>query len=116
MKKRSKLGAPPGKDSPLSAREAYWKQQLQRWKASGLSQGDYSRREGLRPNQLSYWHRREQRLGTKAKPSKKRGFVPVQVSSPPVSPGLTVRLRSGLSIEGIEDRTLDLAARLIEKL
>lgn len=116
MKKPSSLGSPPGKDSPLRDREAYWEKHLQRWRASGLSQGEYSRREGLRPNQLSYWHRRDRRLDAASKPSTTSGFVPVQLSTASESSGLTVKLANGVSIEGIEEPTLELATRLIERL
>lgn len=111
-----KKPSPPGKDSPLAERESYWESHLQRWRASGLSQAEYSRREGLRPNQLSYWHRRDRRLGTAPKPSTHSGFVPIEVSMPSVSEGLTVRLGNGISIEGIQEPTLELATRLIERL
>ena len=122
MKNPSALPPPPGKSSPLSEREAYWSEQLQRWRASGLSQGAYSRREGLRANQLSYWHRREQRQQQASSPRSGSGFIPVQVITPPPgatpSPaqGLSIRLSNGARIEGIDAQTLELAAQLLKGL
>lgn len=37
-----------------------WKQHLQDWKQSGLSQVEYCREQGLKPHQLTYWKKRFQ--------------------------------------------------------
>lgn len=115
-KKSPALPPPPGKDSPLSEREVYWRAHLTRWRASGLSQSEYSRQKGLRSNQLSYWHRRAQRLQASEQPVLDSGFVPLQVMTSGPQEGLTVRLASGVSIEGIRSETLLLATQLIAEL
>ena len=120
----SELGTPPGRSSPLSEREAYWAEQVRRWRASGLSQGAYSRREGLRANQLSYWHRRERRQRQASSCAAASKFVPVEEkrsSSLPASAllsgsGLTVRLTNGARLEGIDAQSVDLAAQLLKAL
>ena len=120
----SELGTPPGKSSPLSEREAYWAEHVRRWRASGLSQGAYSRREGLRANQLSYWHRRDRRQHQVSSSSAMSKFVPVEVkhtSSPPVAASLsgsalTVRLTNGARLEGIDAQSVELAAQLLKAL
>lgn len=126
MKKTSPLpplGAPPGKSSPLSEREAYWAEQIRRWRLSGLSQCAYSRREGLRSNQLSYWHRRDQRIDPSPSPAPAPSkFVPVElkrastVTAPVSGSGLTVRLANGAQLEGIDAQSVDLAVRLLRAL
>ena len=120
----SELGPPPGKSSPLSEREAYWAEHVRRWRASGLSQGAYSRREGLRANQLSYWQRREQRQRQASSSSATSKFVPVEVKRSSLSPvtaslsgsGLTVRLANGARLEGIDAHSVELAAQLLKAL
>lgn len=115
----SELGMPPGKSSPLSEHKAYWSEHLRRWRASGLSQGAYSRREGLRANQLSYWHRRDRR---QRETSSRSTFVPVEVKRSLSSPvpgalsgsGLTVRLTNGARLEGIDAHSVELAAQLLK--
>ena len=35
-----------------------WREHLDKWRASGCSQAEYCRQNGLRENQLSYWKRK----------------------------------------------------------
>lgn len=36
----------------------FWKEQVQQWQESGLSQKEYCRQNNLRDNQLTYWKKR----------------------------------------------------------
>ncbi len=39
-------------------RGRYWKKHFEAWQASGLSQAEYARQNGLRAGALSYWKQR----------------------------------------------------------
>lgn len=106
---------PPGKTAPMSEKEAYWRGHLERWQRSGLSQSAYSRVHGLRSNQLSYWHRREQRLNVEAA-SPVGGFVPLQVVGESQGLGVTVRLPSGVVLEGVRASDVELVRALVARL
>lgn len=122
MRKSPFQSPPPDKTASLAEREAYWQAHLERWRASGESQSAYSRRHGLRANQLSYWHCREQRLNDEARtpplsaPSASGGFVPVQVVAPAEPEALAVRLPNGVVIEGITPANLSVVGSLIAQL
>ena len=122
MSKSPSLRPPPDKTASIAEREAYWRSHLDGWRASGLSQSVYSQRHGLRANQLSYWHRRDQRLTAKAasKPpaptADHGGFIPVQVVTPPESEALSVRLPTGVGIEGITEANLTVVGQLLAQL
>ena len=40
------------------AKRQFWKEQVQLWQESGLSQKEYCRQHNLRENQLTYWKKR----------------------------------------------------------
>ena len=40
------------------AKRQFWKEQVQLWQESGLSQKEYCRQNDLRENQLTYWKKR----------------------------------------------------------
>lgn len=116
MRKSPPRVIPPPKTAPVEERELYWRGQIVRWQASGLSQSGYSRENGLRPNQLSYWYRREQRLSAEDKKSPEGGFIPLEVISERELTGLSVKLPSGVVIEGVTVATLEVAHQLIVRL
>lgn len=122
MSKTPPPGPVPGKTTSLAEREAFWQAHLAGWCASGLSQSGYSRRHGLRSNQLSYWHRRALRLNDtepdqpSTPPDERGGFVPVQVVAPREPEVLSVRLTTGVVIEGITAANLTVARQLIAQL
>ena len=39
-------------------RGKYWKEHLEAWRSSGLSQAEYARQNGIREGALSYWKQR----------------------------------------------------------
>lgn len=79
---------------------------VMRWRSSGLSQAAFSKREGIKPHILTYWHRR---VGAEAakEPTNFVEFVPAkaadQESSVPVYEvalpgGFVIRVRSGFDV------------------
>ena len=76
----------------MSKRSAFWREHLQAWQASGLSQAEYSRQEGLCASLFSQW---KSRLGSRArdavvdKPSMPEGLSLLEVAvtdAPPTAP------------------------------
>jgi len=39
-------------------KRSYWKQQIEQWQQTGLSQAEYCRRNNLKHHQLAYWRKR----------------------------------------------------------
>ena len=93
----------------------YWASHIKEWKASGETQRGYCRQHHLKPYQLTYWRQVfEFKLKT-AQTSVSSGFVPVQVA-PSRAQGLTVRLPSGVCVEGVHAGNLAVTQALIECL
>ena len=42
----------------LEQKRSYWKQQIEQWQQTGLSQAEYCRRNNLKHHQLAYWRKR----------------------------------------------------------
>jgi hypothetical protein len=42
----------------LEQKRSYWKQQIEQWQQTGLSQAEYCRRNNLKHHQLAYWKKR----------------------------------------------------------
>ena len=59
----------------LEQKRSYWKQQIEQWQQSGLSQAEYCRRNNLKHHQLVYWKRRCLKTETEV------SFVPVQLEA-----------------------------------
>lgn len=41
----------------LEQKRSYWKQQIEQWQQTGLTQAEYCRRNNLKHHQLVYWKR-----------------------------------------------------------
>jgi len=59
----------------LEQKRSYWKQQIEQWQQTGLSQAEYCRRNNLKHHQLVYWKRRCLKTETEV------SFVPVQLEA-----------------------------------
>lgn len=72
--------------------EKHWRQHVARWRASGLTQRQYSQRAGLNVHTLAHW---SWRLGRRAGGAARQSLVPIRVIAqvPPVAP--MVELRAG---------------------
>jgi len=77
---------------------AYWRQQIDRFQASGLSVKNYCTREGIAVGTLHYWRKRFAVGAVEPRPMVHgtEGFLPVTVAParPPVAP-VEIHLLSG---------------------
>jgi len=48
----------------IAEKRRYWKQQIEQWKDSGLTQIEFCRLHNLKPHQLTYWKKRFQPADT----------------------------------------------------
>jgi hypothetical protein len=77
-------------------KRAYWEDQIQQWKQSGLSQSSYCRLHGIRYRQWVYWRKRIGQAQSQVT------FIPLQLKEiprPPCSPGICVIAPNGFRIE-----------------
>ncbi len=96
-------------------KRAYWADHAKNWKVSGESKRSYARLHNLRPDQLGYWIQVfEAKPQTSNKAEAKR-FVAVSVTAPSTQ-SLTIKLPSGLTLEGIHSGNLDITRVLIRSL
>lgn len=75
-------------------REALWRERIEQWRESGLSQRAYSLAHGFAPRQVGYWVRR---LTDDAPP---QALVPVTVTAAAAAtvPALTLRSPAGWTV------------------
>ena len=57
----------------LEQKRIYWKQQIEQWQQTGLTQAEYCRRNNLKHHQLVYWKKRYLKTETNV------SFVPVKL-------------------------------------
>lgn len=69
-----------------SEREALWRERVEQWRASGLSQRGFALKHGYPVRQVAYWVRRL------AMPKPGPGMLPVEVKRA-VAPAATISLR-----------------------
>lgn len=105
------------------AKEAYWREVIERQASSGLSMRAYCRREGIAETSLHAWRRtiarRDGRVVAPKKPSKP-AFVPLVVNElPPCETSIALELTGGcvlkfagpVAAEQLADLVLALAKR-----
>jgi len=104
-------------DSPrlqTLSREAFWQRHVTQWRDSGLSKMAYCQQYSLVYSQMVYWSTKTANLDKK---HQSNSFVSVAVApAVDISPGLSVRLPSGIVIEGIDERSIALVGKLLEHL
>jgi hypothetical protein len=89
---------------------AFWRKQVDLWRASNLSQTQYCKKHALKPHSLSY-HKR--RLETNREAVSESRFIAVSVpAAMPASTPLTLHFASGLSLSGIAPNNLDVVKQL----
>ena len=71
------MHATQNKEASSVFKEMFWKQQLEQWKVSKLSQAHYCRKHNLKPHRFSYWKRKLNQ------PVKKDTFIPVSLIPTP---------------------------------
>ena len=92
-----------------------WKQQIQTWKLSGLSQARFCKNNHLTYHRFVYW-RRKLDDATRMPPKQDRcGFATVGVK-PDTGRGLTLSLPSGLVLRGVCAENLSVVRQLLDQL
>jgi hypothetical protein len=83
-----------------SGKADYWREQVDLWRSSGLSQAEYCRRAGISASSLCYWKRR---LGVEPPASWVPAIVPVPLSCASAEESeprpLVLHMGSGFRIE-----------------
>ncbi len=96
------------------SRKEFWQLHVEKWRTSGLSKMAYCQQYALTYHQMVYWSKKE---GTGVRPGVDLGgFVAVAVSTDARDCGLSLRLPNGITIEGINDRSIELVGKLIDQL
>ena len=96
------------------SREAFWQRHVSQWRTSGLSKMAYCQQYALTYHQMVYWSKKE-KTGVEPE-ARSGGFVAVTVSADARDSGLSLRLPNGITIEGINDRSIELVGKLISQL
>jgi hypothetical protein len=93
-------------------KRAHWGNVIKEWKASGESQSHYCRLHNIKPHQLTYWAQISKPKPPAERPANPKGFVALQVTDTQPT-GLTLRLPSGLQLEGVTTRNLSVVREII---
>jgi|AntAceMinimDraft_1070359.scaffolds.fasta_scaffold102958_1 hypothetical protein len=97
-------------ETDQATRNRHWREHVQSWQASGLTQIAYCQRHALAYHQFGYWSRK---LNPRQPPVS--GFTRVQ-QRPATSQDLTVLLPNGIELRGISDVNLSVVSRLLQQL
>jgi len=91
----------------------YWQQQVNSWKASGLSGSKFCQANNLTYHCFVYWQRKLGAVDTRLLPEKpSSGFVKVNVT-PATSECITLCLPNGFIIRGIATANLPVVHQLL---
>ena len=97
-----------------ASRKAFWQRHVEQWRTSSLSKMAYCQQYALTYHQMVYWSTKEQAdLGPDVGSG---GFVAVTLSTDNRDSGLSLRLPNGITIEGINDGSIELVGKLIGQL
>lgn len=100
----------------LEQKRSYWKQHLDSWQQTGLTQAEYCRRYNLKHHQLVYWKKRFLKTETDV------SFVPLKLSDlldlpePSLPAGLCLVVNNEFKIEIRHGFDADLLRHLIVAL
>mgnify|MGYP003609180472 CR=1 FL=1 len=109
---------------PKDAYRAIWVKRVKEWQASGLSQVEYAKRQGLSRKQLSQWvnkvrqNKVPQSKGTRKQASiQPTSIIPVRVQANQVSAGqMKLVLHSGITLEWLHPPQAAWLAELLKGL
>ena len=100
--------------SDPQARHAYWQQQMNTWKESGLSGAKFCKANHISYHRFVYWR---QKLGCSTAPKKAvpetGGFTRIVVQ-PERDDGLSLSLPSGLIVRGINATNIAVVRQLLD--
>jgi len=96
-------------------RSAFWQRHVTQWRDSGLSKVVYCQQNDLVYHQMVYWSAKAEK-GVDDAPSPTQNFVAVNVAQTTADNSLCVRLPNGISIVGIDERSVTLVGQLVEQL
>jgi hypothetical protein len=101
------------KSEQLERKRAYWKQQIENWRSSGMPQLAFCQEHDLKPHQFTYWKKRFVQTETGIT------FVPVRIrhqihtSSAAATPSLRLIVDGDLQIEIRHDFDPQLLCKVI---
>lgn len=93
-----------------------WRQHIEEWRNSGLSQQAFCRDRNLSYHQFHYWRKKLALATVDETPLRSSALVPVTYTSPSPDTCLSVHLPSGISLRGIASDNLALVERLLVSL
>jgi hypothetical protein len=102
--------------SATQARSQTWRQHIEDWHNSGLSQQAFCRDRNLSYPQFHYWRKKLVNKPADKTPLRPSALVPVTYQSALPGNGLSVHLPNGISLRGIASDNLYLVERLLVSL
>jgi hypothetical protein len=106
MPRKSATQAPPQQ----------WRQHIEDWRNSGLSQQAFCRDRNLSYHKFHYWRKKLAHAPVNKTQPRTSALVPVTYQSPSPGNGLSIHLPSGISLRGIASDNLVLVERLLVTL
>ncbi len=96
------------------SRDVFWQRHIALWRSSGLSKMAYCQQHALTYHQMVYWStKQKQPVEAEAGSG---DFVALRVCPDATDSVLRVRLPNGLTIEGIDEHSVELVGKLIAQL
>jgi hypothetical protein len=94
----------------------YWRDHIEEWQRSGLSQMAYCATQQLAYHRFVYWRQKLQGERGKAQLKLTSALVPVSYRPSPTSSQLTLSLPNGMTVGGILADNVTLIPQLLEQL
>ena len=95
---------------------AYWKEQVDVWRDSGVSQVKYCQANDLSYHRFCYWRRKFEEGEQHRNPARDGGGFATVDFRPEASSGLTLSLPNGLVLRGICADNVPVVRQLLEQL
>ena len=100
----------------LEQKRIYWKQQIEQWQQTGLTQAEYCRRNNLRHHQLVYWKKRYLKTETDVSFAAVKLEALLDIPAPTDPASLTVVIDNQLKVEVTDGFNPQLLRQLIAAL
>ncbi|MGD8914181.1 MAG: hypothetical protein PVJ68_15775 [Candidatus Thiodiazotropha sp.] len=102
--------------SATQALSHQWRQHIEDWRNSGLTQQAFCRDRNLSYHKFHYWRKKLADTPVAKKRPRSSALVPVTYQAPSPDNGLSVHLPSGISLRGIASDNLALVKQLLASL